>query len=90
MARIIKPGVRKAKELRGTCGQCDCVFAPEPMEVKTQEMGGGEFVQYAYCPCCGNKVAWLREEWVIVHYGKPKPPNELWYTDHIEPPKPRL
>lgn len=94
MARIIKPGIRRYKELRGTCTACTCVFAVEPAEAKTQQMSGtqrgGEFRTYAHCPCCNEKVTGLVDEWVAVDYPLPEPPPVRWWHSHPEPPKPQL
>lgn len=90
MARIIKPGVRRYKEFRGTCTACTCVFAVDPAEAKTGEMLG-EFYTYAHCPCCGGKVTRLTEELVTVDYpASPPLPTIRWWHSHLEPPKPRL
>lgn len=90
MARIIKPGIRRYKELRGTCKKCTCEFAVTPTEVQEGSVFNGEYVQYATCPCCGAGVTGLVEEWVAVDYPLPKPPTTLWYNDHVKPPEPRL
>lgn len=92
MARIIKPGIRRYKELRGTCKKCTCVFAVDPAEAKEGSTFNGEVSTYALCPCCGADVTGLTEEWVTVDYGPPKmtPPPQPWQHPHMEPPKPRL
>lgn len=80
MARIIKPGFKRVKEIRGTCKQCTCVFAVEPNEV---EQADYDTERYASCPCCGADVTGLVEEWVTVSYDKPKTPPIRWWHDHI-------
>ena len=72
MARIIKPGVRQVREFRGVCPHCKCEFALEPGEVEFPDLG---VAPYGACPCCHKHVTGLKEEWVTVSYGPPKPPE---------------
>lgn len=91
MARIIKPGIRRVKELHGTCDHCTCVFAVEEGDL-CHDTVLGEERKYYPCPCCNKRVYTFLATTTTVDYGPPKmtPPPQPWQHPHMEPPKPRL